>query len=275
VLGMHRSGTSALTRVVDLLGMPVTGPEGLLRADARNPAGYWEARRLVMFNERLLFAMGGSWCGPPPLTTLAGADRALAGHTDDARALFRAEHPGPRWAWKDPRNCLTLRFWRAVIDDPAVAVIAYREPGEVMDSLHQRGGFSRPLALALWERYLRAAALLSHGLSSLVVDYGGLVADPPGTARRVGAFLEAHGLGGPPGAAAAAAASVSAELHRNRSAPGEGVALSPSQQQLAEALRDAAARGVGVDGLELGVETAATEYALGQMRRGLAALDRG
>jgi hypothetical protein len=61
VLGMHRSGTSAAARVVNLLGVPLLASDDLLPADGVNPRGYWESERLLRANDELLEAAGGSW----------------------------------------------------------------------------------------------------------------------------------------------------------------------------------------------------------------------
>ena len=72
VLGMHRSGTSALARVIDLLGVPVAD-DGLLAPSEDNPAGYWEPLDLVLFNQVLLRELGGRTMAPPPLAVSAHA----------------------------------------------------------------------------------------------------------------------------------------------------------------------------------------------------------
>jgi hypothetical protein len=58
VLGMGRSGTSALTRVLSLCGAAL--PPGMLGADAGNPRGYWEPRAALGINERFLYRHGSS-----------------------------------------------------------------------------------------------------------------------------------------------------------------------------------------------------------------------
>jgi O-antigen biosynthesis protein len=52
VLGMHRSGSSALARVLNLAGLRISSQ--LLPANQDNPSGYWEPRRVVNFNTALL-----------------------------------------------------------------------------------------------------------------------------------------------------------------------------------------------------------------------------
>lgn len=44
ILGMHRSGTSALAQVVHLLGADIGKNEDLIPAEPANAAGYWERR---------------------------------------------------------------------------------------------------------------------------------------------------------------------------------------------------------------------------------------
>ena len=52
VLGMHRSGTSAVTRVLNLLGAELG--DDLMPAGSDNPGGFWEYRGVVELHERLL-----------------------------------------------------------------------------------------------------------------------------------------------------------------------------------------------------------------------------
>ena len=65
VLGMHRSGTSALTRLLNLHGA-VLGDD-LLPAGHDNPSGFWELREAVAIHERLLAGLGMAWDDPRAL----------------------------------------------------------------------------------------------------------------------------------------------------------------------------------------------------------------
>ena len=53
VVGMHRSGTSAAARLVNLLGIPTCVEEDLLLKTEDNPRGYWESATLTGLNDRL------------------------------------------------------------------------------------------------------------------------------------------------------------------------------------------------------------------------------
>ena len=59
VLGMHRSGTSALARAVQMLGVYLGN--NFLSPRPDNPTGYWEDKHICDLNERLLAAFGLKW----------------------------------------------------------------------------------------------------------------------------------------------------------------------------------------------------------------------
>src|SRR5262245_64476851 len=59
VAGMHRSGTSALTRVLSLLGCDL--PKTLMAGAASNETGHWESQAVADFNDELLESAGSSW----------------------------------------------------------------------------------------------------------------------------------------------------------------------------------------------------------------------
>jgi hypothetical protein len=256
---MHRSGTSATTRVIDLLGVPVAR-HGLLPEDDFNPAGYWEVAPLMRLNEHLLGRLGGSWRSPPPLENLAAADRLLGDGRDAAEREFRAFHPGPQWVWKDPRNCLLLGFWRKALAEPVVVVYVHRAPDEVIASLHGYG-LTAPAAAALWERYVRSARLLACDVPSIVVDYGRLAESPEETVEKLAAFLGSHGAQLDPAGAPRAAGSVQGELRRRRSGSGGLTArsrLSREQSAMASMLSDAAKEGAPLSVVSPRAETRAT-----------------
>lgn len=177
VVGMHRSGTSATTRLINLLGVPMCPDEDLIAAGPGNEAGYWESSRLTDLNEEILGTMGGAWWRPPVLTE----DRlavAVAEHGERALDRFRQSHPAGPWVWKDPRNCILLPFWRRLLDRDPVVVFALRNLHDVCRSLKTRNGFAMRWSLAMCERYLRHALRALDGLPVVVTRYEQLVDDP-------------------------------------------------------------------------------------------------
>lgn len=62
VLGMHRSGTSVLARVLGLCGADLG--TRLIGASAGNEDGHWEDAFAVEIHDRLLAAFGAGWDDP-------------------------------------------------------------------------------------------------------------------------------------------------------------------------------------------------------------------
>lgn len=190
VLGMHRSGTSAVTRALALLGLDAGRPAAMMEAAPSNRSGHWELADLTAFNDRLLRDVGGRWSGPP---TDGGrlADAAAGPLGDAARALADELLPTGPWVWKDPRLCLTLPFWREVLGErPTTAVVCLRHPLEVAASLGRRNGLIEAYGVALWERYLRSLWADIGGRPALVVAYDAAVDRPADTVDALAGFVE-------------------------------------------------------------------------------------
>jgi hypothetical protein len=195
VLGMHRSGTSALTRIVNLLGVPVGREEDLMSADAANAAGYWESGSLTDFQELLLERLGGSWEAPPDLPSGWERSPRLLVELGRARRLFRRVYGRPTtWVWKDPRTSLTLPFWLRALRPRVIAIVVYRNPLEVARSLAARNEMPKERALALWEIYNRALLANAEAFPALIVSYEDLLRDPAAVAGRLETFLASNGL---------------------------------------------------------------------------------
>lgn len=168
---MHRSGTSALTRVLGLLGLGTGNRSAVMGAAPSNPTGHWELTALTGTSDDLLRLLGGRWSAPP-----AVAPDALVHLSDEpigasARTLLASLLPDGPWAWKDPRFCITLPFWEAVLPTPQAKIVSLRHPLEVAASLQRRNGFSMAYGLALWERYVRSMWRGLVGSRVMVVDY--------------------------------------------------------------------------------------------------------
>jgi hypothetical protein len=273
VLGMHRSGTSATTRAINLLGVPLAREEELIPPSRNNPTGFWEVSRLTEFNNRLLSSLGGSSLGPPVLAEGWVADASLERLRGRGKRLFAAAHDAQSWAWKDPRNCITLPFWREALDARAVVVLVHRDPLAIARSLDARQGLSTAMALAAWERYLRSALANVRGLPVLLTPYPDLVEAPERWADEVGGFLGDHGL--PAGAAGSGERLRElVEARPERGGPQAAaepytpaIALSEPQRRLVAAIESLVGRHDDFPPVELPGETDWTEPLLAERRR--------
>src|SRR5690606_36339659 len=129
ILGVHRSGTSLLARMVEALGVFV----------GNDLQGDHESLSVIASNNAYLNATQSSWDAPryPGPAELADnlVKRLLLGNQ---QAFFRSfGRPLGIWAMKDPRFVITLPLWRAVFPSSPVLVIR-RSPLEIAASLHRR-----------------------------------------------------------------------------------------------------------------------------------------
>jgi hypothetical protein len=194
VLGMHRSGTSAATNLIHLLGLPTVRESDLVRATGENPKGYWESSTLVAFNTRVLEAVGSETGCPAALDPGWENDPRLEDLRKEAPAAFLRVFPTAPWVWKDPRNCLAFPFWRTVLDVRPLPVLMQRNPLEIAASLQTRNGEGKIYALALWERYLRETLRSITGLPVLITSYEELLASPDVWSEGTNGFLVSQGV---------------------------------------------------------------------------------
>lgn len=187
-LGMHRSGTSVVSRLLNLLGVALGPDSSVAERGDDNPTGYWEHSGLKRINDDLLARFGGTWDRPTMFPEGWMADPAVRTLADEARGLVREEFDGlPTWGWKDPRTCLTLPFWQDVIG-PMRYVICVRDPREVVASLAHRDGMPGVDADVLWLTHLDRALRHTRGLPRIFVSYDAVLADPAGQCRRLAQF---------------------------------------------------------------------------------------
>src|SRR5580698_2702713 len=202
---MHRSGTSAMAGALAELGLALPDETDLITAGPANERGYWELRRFVTFNDRVLEYLNGNWFMPPspaPGWELS-RDSDLVELRSGARDFILREFRERHMVLKDPRLCITLPFWRQVFDHQPVAVLALRDPLDVARSLQTRNNFPLSLGLALWRRYVQQSIRSVEGLPVFVAKYEDFLADPRTQIHALNEFLTAHGV-----AAAGSAADV-------------------------------------------------------------------
>ncbi len=186
VVGMGRSGSSALTRILGLCGAAL--PRDVLPPNAGNPTGYWEPAAIVSANDQFLSRQGTSWFDPalpPPLTPQAAASDPFV---REAAALLRSSfEPGGPLAVKEPRISGLLPYWIAAAAEcklRPVAVQIVRHPDDVAASLAERDGLTGAQSNALWLKYNLTAERDTRGLPRVVISYEELLASWEPVVRR-------------------------------------------------------------------------------------------
>jgi O-antigen biosynthesis protein len=175
-----------VARLLHACGLDL-GPESDLMPPAQdNPDGFWENLRFVAINDELLNELGGAWDLPPRATPFT--EERFEPIRGRARLLVSTFDRSTVWGWKDPRNSLTLPFWRTIVPGLRTVIIV-RNPLEVAHSLQQRNGVSIHLALSLWEIYNRRALSATTRENRIVSHYDSFFADPLMELRRMMSFL--------------------------------------------------------------------------------------
>jgi hypothetical protein len=153
---MHRSGTSMIADLLRSCGVDLGPERDLLPPAPSNPEGFWENRSFLRINEHILKALGGAWDRPPKMESVDWENdwefSRLRAQAERLGRSFRGREP---WGWKDPRNCLTIPFWRKIFPQMRV-LVCVRNPLAIAESLHARDGFSRGESFELWLRYTKA-----------------------------------------------------------------------------------------------------------------------
>ena len=235
VIGMHRSGTSALTNAIRLLGCSIGDTEDFTSPKRWNPQGNWEHQRLIERNELILELHGGTWYAPPPLRDDWTQGRKARAMLPRLRSEFAEIYSKEGWVWKDPRACLTLPLWLMAWGSTPVAVMAFRHPSAVAKSLAARNGFSLRHGLALWEIYNSHALWNLRGLPTLVHNYDSALDDPSAFVGELREALVQRGVA-LDGSISAATDAMKPSLRRNTADEGDLASLTGRQRQLWELL---------------------------------------
>jgi hypothetical protein len=193
VLGMHRSGTSMVTRLLQACGVYLGEANDLLLPDSEdNPEGYWEHRDISKLNEEILEHLGGSWREPPQVESGWSTSASLQSVWERFESIAADLKSHPKWGWKDPRNSLTLEFWLMHMPDLQL-VLCLRNPLEVADSLSTgkpMRDMDRAAALGLWVAYHRVILQQDIADSLIVTHYDSYMYDPDAELQRVLAALD-------------------------------------------------------------------------------------
>jgi len=180
VLGMHRSGTSALARGLEVLGIRLG--DNLHPAAIDNPKGFWEDRDVLAINEALLAHSGSAY------DQLGFVEWDVQNISEIQLISLKAEkllrkkfEENKLWGFKDPRTARLLPFWQSVfkqIGCDVSYVIAVRNPISIAESLRKRNGFDVEKTFYLWLEHLIPAIVKTKGAKRVVVDYDRLLNNP-------------------------------------------------------------------------------------------------
>lgn len=191
ILGMHRSGTSALARVVNLLGANLGND--LMAAAADNKKGFFEHEPIVAIHEQLLTELGSHWSDSTPLPKGWQKTKAAKAAQKKLGTIIDKEFAkSDLWALKDPRQCRLMDLWFPLLKKRRIQphfIIAYRHPQEVAASLEARDGINPESAYEAWLSYTVEALLSALDYPYSIVSYDELMENWQPAMERVGKEL--------------------------------------------------------------------------------------
>ncbi len=209
IAGMHRSGTSMVTRLLQACGLYL-GPDEELGFDSNNGEPHFENVRFVALNDEILSRLGGSWNNPPEFPTGWETMPEIEALIVRGKKLTRRMSGKYSWGWKDPRNSLTLRFWQRIVPD-LVVVICLRNPLEVSQSLRKRADIIGIPLFLLWLTYYRELLSAIPPQQRVVTHYDSYFQDPNTELQRV-----ANRIGISSGMISRASAHIADDLRHHR-----------------------------------------------------------
>ena len=191
VLGMHRSGTSAVAGMLDALGVRM-GPKQA-RGDWigrhwSNPMGHFENPDIVWLNGKILDYDGTGVHESPQWDAIPQRARTLEPDID--RTLRATE--GELWGWKDPWSVLTVEEFLPKVHDPRF-IFVLRDPGQVAQSLLRRDGTGPDESQRITARFAREMSGISARhpeIPRLELQFQDVMHDPSGTIDRLVAFAD-------------------------------------------------------------------------------------
>jgi len=191
ILGMHRSGTSALGGVLNILGMEF-GTD-LMSANEGNPKGYFENNFIYKLNEKILLECNFSWDDIYfDIDSIKRNDFEMY-VTKAEEILINEFRYVEKFVIKDPRISLLFPIWERACKNLGYdikIVLPYRNPLEVAKSLQKRNDFSIEKGLLLWSKHVLEAEKFSRDYKHISTTFSELIDEPIKTIKVLADFLD-------------------------------------------------------------------------------------
>ncbi len=181
VIGMHRSGTSALTGCLNKLGLTIG--KKIIPPSFDNKKGFFENRLICNLNDTILNYFGISWASVKALPENWIEDDKIPDFLETAYSIIKNEFEEYEdiILIKDPRISLLLPFWCKVVDIfegiPKV-IISLRNPEKIVSSLKTRNHIPKNKAYILWYNYISNAERYSRDIERFFIDFNELRTKP-------------------------------------------------------------------------------------------------
>ena len=185
---MHRSGTSATTRGLEVLGVEL-GNRLMPAIEGNNAKGFWEDIDLNALNIEMLQALGSDWHHLSPVSTHDVQSLCRLGFELRAVELLRSKLADASvFGFKDPRVAKLLPFWQQIFGHCQIEVgyvLPVRHPRSVFKSLQSRDGMGAGLSYLLWLGHVLQSLADSAGTNRILLDFDRLMQSPERELSRI------------------------------------------------------------------------------------------
>lgn len=187
ILGMHRSGTSAMSRFLNILGVDL-GPN-LVAPRFDNTKGFWEHHEIRDLDIKLREAIGSIWHDVRALPDHWDALQLVQEYRVALRSIILRDFgESGLWGLKDPHMCRLLPLWRLVFADLELVphcVVIFRNPLEVAASLKERDDLNQNHAMMFWLRHSLDIEAQTRPYPRVFIHFDDMLSDWRRTATRI------------------------------------------------------------------------------------------
>ncbi len=180
ILGMHRSGTSALSGVLNILGLDFGA--NLMPPTQDNPKGYFENQNFYKINEEILKILNTSWDDLGEFPTDFSKDARLETIKKELKEKLNGEFPDKNiFGIKDPRLCLLFPLYQEILTELGFdikSIVVWRNEAEIADSLQKRDGMDFEKAIKLCRKYWNTLEKNTPNTMKITVNFEDLLEDP-------------------------------------------------------------------------------------------------
>jgi hypothetical protein len=182
VLGMHRSGTSMISGILQLAGWSLG--KDLLPPLEDNPKGFFENSRITFFNEKLLDELYAKWNDTLLIPDLWWAVEEMLSYKKALEDILESEFDDSSFfLLKDPRISVLVPFYLEVfqkLDIEPYFIICLRNPLEIARSLDQRNNLTTEKSLLLWMDYTLKSEYYTRKQKRIMIRYKDVLDSPAG-----------------------------------------------------------------------------------------------
>lgn len=175
VLGSGRSGTSLIMNILSNGGMSVS--KQLLKAEKRNPLGYYEDLEILNIHKQIFTELGATptlplqdgWLSLPPVQNWKKQLKSIVNNN--------IQNSSNIWGFKEPRTTLLLELWIEIFEEMKIEpifILSVRNPAAVIQSLKYSAKSESDISEFLW-LFRTCLALKNTDFNCYIVHYEDLI----------------------------------------------------------------------------------------------------